>query len=84
VTAHAYKTIVLHCDRPGCLVKIVLVSERITEARRQACSESGWRYVHLPLPNRQAPAAVADLCPDHVDYPIALAEVREAPARKAG
>ena len=82
MTARAYKTIVLHCDRPGCLIETTVVSERITEARRQACSESGWRHVHLIVPSG-GPAVVGDLCPDHVDYELALGEVREAP-RKAG
>lgn len=53
------------------------------EARREACSEHGWRYVNLPVPSG-GPAVSADLCPDHVDYPITLAEVRPLGARRAG
>ena len=83
MTARAYKTIVLHCDRPGCLVKITLVDERITGARRTACAEHGWRYVNIHVPTG-GPAVVGDLCPDHIDHDMALAEVREAPARKEG
>ena len=75
MTAHAYKTIVIHCDRPGCLVKSTYVARGIMEARREVCGTLGWRYVNLPVPSG-GPAVSADLCPDHVDYPIALAEVR--------
>lgn len=83
MTAHVFKTIVIHCNRPGCLVKTTHVAERMTDGRKAAQAE-GWRLVNLPVPTG-GPAVTADLCPDHVDYPIALEEVRSAPpARKAG
>lgn len=83
MSATVYKSVVLRCDHPNCLVKSTHVCARIMEARREACSEGGWRYVNLPVPSG-GPAVSADLCPDHIDYEITLAEVRPLGARKVG
>jgi hypothetical protein len=83
VSARVFKSVVISCNRPGCLVEKTLVAERMADARKAAEFDDGWKSVSLPVPTG-GPAVSADLCPDHVDYQITLAEVRDAPVRKVG
>ena len=83
MSARVFKSVVLSCNRPGCLVEKTVVAERMAEARQSAAFDDGWKSVSLPVPTG-GPAVSADLCPDHVDYPVTLAEVRDPPVRKVG
>jgi hypothetical protein len=80
VSARVFKSVVLTCNRPGCLIKTTVIAERLTEARRTAAELEGWLFVSIPVPTG-GPAVSADLCPDHVDYPVTLAEARAATVR---